>query len=270
MTNQTQTHAPQSGSAAAIPATEEIKGIPFGRLVAVELRKLVDTRAGLWLLIVIGLTTLAACVIVFFAGKPSSLAFSSFISAAVVPLSILLPVLGVLTVTTEWTQRSALVTFALVPRRARIAFAKMVAAMLVGLLATGLAFGLAALLNLLASSTRGGAGTWDLGVRPILGSVGMNALQLLQGVGFGMLFLNTASAIVLFFGLPTVYTMLGGLISAMSNVSEWTDIARTTRPLTAGDAMTSTQWAQLAVSIGIWVLVPVVIGFFRLVRKEVR
>ena len=39
---------------------KQIPGVPMSRLVKVELRKLMDTRAGKWLLITIGLITLAA------------------------------------------------------------------------------------------------------------------------------------------------------------------------------------------------------------------
>ena len=42
--------------------------VPLSRLVRVELRKIIDTRAGRWLLISIGLLTAAIIVIFFFAG----------------------------------------------------------------------------------------------------------------------------------------------------------------------------------------------------------
>ena len=49
-----------------------VTAVPFSRLLKVELRKLVDTRAGFWLLAAIGIITVAViAVFLFVAGRPS-------------------------------------------------------------------------------------------------------------------------------------------------------------------------------------------------------
>lgn len=91
---------------------------PFGRLLRVELRKSYDTRAGRWLLISIGLLVLAAETIALAVTtvQDEAMQFGDFVGTAAFLTSFLLPVLGIMVLTTEWSQRTAMVTFALEPR----------------------------------------------------------------------------------------------------------------------------------------------------------
>src|SRR5690242_7615734 len=100
--------------------------IPFARLVQVELRKSYDTRAGFWLLAVIGLIVLATEVIALAVTtvQNEAISFGDFIGAAAFMTSFLLPVLGIMLLTSEWSQRTAMVTFALEPHRPRVIAAK--------------------------------------------------------------------------------------------------------------------------------------------------
>jgi ABC-2 type transport system permease protein len=60
--------------------------------------------------------------------------FGSYLSLTQIPVGVLLPVLGVLLVTSEWSQRTAMTTFALVPRRFRVLTAKPLAAAVLAVL----------------------------------------------------------------------------------------------------------------------------------------
>jgi ABC-2 type transport system permease protein len=106
------------------------------RLTAVELRKATDTRAGFWLQIATAGITLAAVVILLIAGTAQDRALDNVLSLAVQPAAVLLPIVGILLVSSEWSQRTALITFALVPRRSRVLLAKVVAGLLLALAAT--------------------------------------------------------------------------------------------------------------------------------------
>lgn len=261
---------PQAKTPAPL-ALDDAAGIGFARLVRVELRKLVDTRAGRWLLIAIGLITAAIITILFFTGNPEDLTFQNFTLATAVPQGFLLPVLGILAVTSEWSQRTALVTFTLEPRRARVAAAKLVSAVLMGLLAVVLALAIAALANLAGMALRDGAGTWEFGGSVFAGLLLAQTLGLAQGVAFGMLLLNTPAAIVTFFALPTVWSILGGMIESLEPVAKWLDMARTNEPLFEGvTALSGQQWAQLGASAGVWVLLPLAVGVWRVVHREVK
>ena len=243
-------------------------GVPFRRLLAVEVRKLVDTRAGLWLLVVIGLITAAVIAIVLFTAAPDELTFSRLAFAAAVPQSLLLPVLGILTATSEWTQRTGLITFTLEPRRLRVGAAKLVASLLVALGAVGVALAVGALANLAGILWLDGVGTWRIGPELLLGGTLIQLLSVAQGVAFGAAIGNTAAAIVAIFVLPTAW-MAASLFSPwVERISHWVDLNVTTGPLVSG-GMTATDWGPLAVSVGVWVLLPLVIGGWRLQRREV-
>ena len=70
-------------------------------------------------------------------GRPTSeFTYSQFTLAIGVPMSVILPIIAVLSVTAEWSQRSGLTTFTLVPHRGRVLLAKAVAAVLVAAAAT--------------------------------------------------------------------------------------------------------------------------------------
>ncbi len=69
--------------------------VPFTRLVSVELRKMYDTRAGLWLLGSIVVVTAAFMLIFFFVADASDRVFDNFIAfAATRALSIEVPFLS--------------------------------------------------------------------------------------------------------------------------------------------------------------------------------
>ena len=87
--------------------------VPFGRLIRVELRKLADTRAGRWLLISVVALTLLVLIIqmAVVLGNDLHPKYVDFLQGANTPMGILLPVLGVLSITSEWSQRTAMVTF---------------------------------------------------------------------------------------------------------------------------------------------------------------
>jgi hypothetical protein len=61
-------------------------------------------------------------------------------------------VLAILTVTTEWTQRTGLVTYTVEPSRLRVTLAKLVAVVALGLVAVTVALVVAALANVVGAA----------------------------------------------------------------------------------------------------------------------
>src|SRR5215218_6135096 len=107
----------------------------LGRLTAVELRKMTDTRAGFWLqLAVVGLTLTIAGLIIGF-GDPQDQTLAKMLQGTIQPSINLLPVIGILLVSSEWSQRTAQISFTLVPRRPRVIAAKLLAALVVAVAA---------------------------------------------------------------------------------------------------------------------------------------
>ena len=242
--------------------------VPFGRLIGVELRKIRDTRAGMWLLIAIGLITAAIVTIFYFAAPDDQRTFLNFMGATATPQGFLLPVLGILLVTSEWGQRTTLTTFVLEPSRPKVIAAKVVAALLLGLVAIVVAVAIAAVATMLA----GEPGAWDnIGVDDFAKFGILQVSGVLQGLAFGLIFLNSAAAIVTYFVLPIAFSIVANLWGALQDAAPWVDLGGTSQqPLFAGVDMTGEQWAQLAVASAIWILLPFVAGLIRVIRAEVK
>src|SRR4051812_20295205 len=105
----------------------------LGRLVAVELRKMVNTRAGFWLQVATVAITLIAVILRFVVGDAADHTFAAVLSVAVKPAAVLLPVAGILLVTSEWSQRTGMITFTLVPVRSRVLVTKLIASLVLAL-----------------------------------------------------------------------------------------------------------------------------------------
>ncbi|GID92010.1 ABC transporter permease [Amorphoplanes digitatis] len=241
--------------------------IPLWRLVLVELRKLADTRSGLWLLIVIGLAAAGTAAIMLFAVPDAEQTFQGFLSFGLVPASVLLPVLGILSMTSEWSQRTALTTFTLVPRRGRVVAAKLIAAVLIAIATTAAAAALSAAGNLIAIGT-GGDGAWHIEAA-LVGQLLVNQIVfVLMGSAFGALLMNSPLAIVLYFAIPTVWTVLGEMVKWLHTAAGWVDINMTSVPLSE-PGMTGEQWVRFGVAALVWVALPLALGTVRVLRREV-
>ncbi|MGZ5369880.1 MAG: ABC transporter permease [Aeromicrobium sp.] len=250
-------------------------GIPMSRLVKVELRKLVDTRAGMWLLISIAALSALVMVILIWvlAANDESATFEDFVGALSTPMGILLPVLGIMSVTSEWGQRTGLVTFTLEPRRSRIVVAKLVSSVIAAVVALLVSVALGALGNVILGLITGDDMVWNLSGLQLAGFFLLHVIGLATGFAFGMLFMNTAAAIVLFFVysfvLPGLFAAGASLMDWFKDLRPWIDFADAQTPLFEA-TMTAKDWGEFAVSGLIWFVLPLGIGIWRLLRAEVK
>lgn len=250
-------------------AAEDIPSVPLSRLLRTELRKTTDTRAGKWLLTGIVAVTALVVVIVLFAANEPDLTYDTFVTATGSPQGYLLPVLGILAITSEWSQRTGLVTFTLEPSRTRVFVAKFLAVVLLGLIAVALAFGLAAVGNVVGTSLQKGDGSWHYPVSWV-GEIGVGQIiGIVEGLGFGLLLLNSAAAIVVYFVAPLASTIVFNLIGPITGAAQWLDINTATQPL-FDHTSTTTSWEHIAVACAIWIGLPIAIGLWRLRRSEVK
>ncbi|HYZ28171.1 MAG TPA: hypothetical protein VE570_03870 [Thermoleophilaceae bacterium] len=249
-------------------ATTRISGVDarpsLARLTAVELRKMVDTRAGFWLQLVVAVATVAVVVLYGSFADASDRTFQKTLEVSLAPASVLLPVVGILLVSSEWSQRTAQITFTLVPNRSLVYAAKLAAGMALAVVAFAVCMAVAAMGTAFAGS--GNAGTWSLP----LGMVGQDLLSLVTGmiggVGFGALFLNSAPAIVANFAAPTVSAALFSL-AAFEGIAKWVDPTRGLAPMTER-LMSSTEWARAGAVLALWMVLPVLVGLWRILRSE--
>jgi ABC-2 type transport system permease protein len=233
----------------------------LARLTGVELRKTVDTRAGLWLLLVTALIGVGVVVIALTVGESEDQVFAEMFFFALGVTGVLLPVLGILAVTSEWSQRTALTTFTLVPERSRVIAAKA---------AAGIGLGLVVMVACMLAAGAGNViagGSWSFELSELRNAVLIQAINMLIGFALGLLFLNSPLAIVLYFVLPTVWGILGELWDALP--ADWLDTSRTMEPLFENE-MAGGDWGRLATSLALWLLLPLVLGLLRLRRAEVK
>lgn len=263
----TTTTAPAAGAVAPRRHTP-VRRPSLLRLSAVEVRKLVDTRAGRWLLITIGLVTAVIVTLQLIYSKEADQTFPNFFVPSLLPVSVLLPVLGILSITSEWSQRTALTTYALVPRRERVVVAKLIAVMLTALASVLASLVFAAVGTLVASAT-GGAGTWLFDWSLLLNAVILQVTGVLMGAAFGLLLLNPPLAIVGYLLLPTLWGVLGEMVKPLRGPSEWLDTSKTMEPLASSDAVTDGQWGRIVVSLLVWMVLPLAAGLYRTLRREV-
>jgi ABC-type transport system involved in multi-copper enzyme maturation permease subunit len=195
--------------------------------------------------------------------------FDHFVAVAGTPQGFILPVLGILAVTSEWSQRTGLTTFTLEPSRGRLLAAKTTAVILIGLVAVALIFAAAALCNAIGMA-RGGDGSWDYdGAQGYFDIVVVQMLGLLGGLAFGTVLLNSAAAITLNFVLPLVSGILFAIIPGITDAGPWIDAGTAQQPLFNRD-VSAHEWAQIVVTSLWWVWVPLAVGVWRVLRTEIK
>jgi len=242
--------------------------VPFVRLARVELRKQLDTRAGAWLLAVIVLINAGFIALTLFTSEPALLTWRELTLASTWGQMLLLPLIGILAATSEWSQRTALTTFTLEPRRTRVNAAKLASAVTLGVVVMVLALAVGALFNVVGLLWRDGDGSWAM-EWSLLGGLALSLLLLVtQGVAFGLALLSTPVAIVAYLALPTLWSILGMTVAALREPARWLDVNAAMAPLMGGE-MGATEWAQLATSTAVWVLLPLAFGLWRTGRRDV-
>ncbi|MBX5440264.1 MAG: ABC transporter permease [Solirubrobacteraceae bacterium] len=238
----------------------------LARLTGVELRKMADTRAGFWLLAAIGLGTVAAAVLMAALAEPAHQTLRGMLEVVVLPTAILLPVAGVLLVTAEWGQRTALATFALVPVRGRVLAAKAAAASLASVAAAALCLAAAAAGT--AAAAPGVEGAWSLPAAQV-GQLALYAVTgTLVGVGFGAVLLASAPAIVALFAVPITWGVVSA-VAGIEDVARWADVDRGLAPLLEGP-MSAVEWARAGTTLLVWMALPLAAGAWRISRAEIR
>ncbi len=242
--------------------------VPLSRLVKVELRKSLDTRAGRWFTGSILALCLAIVVIYALIAPEGAIDLGDFLLVSGSVLGYFLPILIILMVTSEWSQRTGLVTFTLEPHRPRVVAAKFCAGLLLGV---GLIV-VAALIASLGVLIAGGG--WDVETGMIVnGFVIANIIGILLGFAIAMLLMNTPAAIVAYFiytlVLPIAVGILGAFQEWFADLAPWIEFNTAQASLFEGDYVpTGEELGQLITSGLIWLVLPLVLGTLRLLRAE--
>ena len=273
MSTLTAEHVDQVRQTTPTAASAPARGIPMTRVVSVELRKMFDTRSGFWLIASIAITAALATGAVILWAPDSAMTYDTFAAAIGFPMSVILPVIAVLSVTSEWSQRSGLTTFTLLPHRGRVIVAKAVGTVLIGVLSMVVALGIGALGNLLGAAATGNPLVWDLTAGHFGYIVLANVLGMLVGFTLGVVIRNSAGAIVGYFVfsfvLPTLSMLLATAAPWFRDLQPWVDFSSAQAMLFDG-TMAGSDWAHLAVTGGVWIVLPLLVGFAMVMRSEVK
>jgi hypothetical protein len=244
----------------------QVGPIPFGRLVRVEWGKTVGTRAARWLIGAVAVMIVLAMAVPLAFPRDVEQTRTVYLSFAALGEGLLLPVVPILAMTGEWTQHTALVTFTQEPRRGRVLGAKLAAGLILG--AVVAAFALAA--GLAAVAAAGAAGRAVHGDRAwlalLVGFVLCSLLYVVMGMAFGALLHNSAAAIVLFYLLPTLWSIVFS-VRALAKVGEWLDTSKALSWVQEADW--SDHVGKIATSVLLWIVVPLAAGLVRTLRRDV-
>jgi len=258
----------------AAPARRTVRPIPATRLVKIELRKMFNTRSGLWMLVSIGVLSVIATGAVLTFAPDTAVTYGNIAKAIGFPMSVILPMIAILGVTSEWSQRSGLTTFTLVPSRGRVIGAKASATFVVGVVSMAVAFAVGAVGNLLGSTIMGLDTVWDVSVAAAAQILLGNLVGMAIGFTLGVVLRNSAAAIVGYFVvsfvLPGILALLALVRAWFLDLQPWIDWNYTQVQLFDGATNTGKEWAMLGSTTMIWIVIPLGLGLLSLRRSEVK
>ena len=258
---------------AALEQHAPVHRVPLSRVIRVELRKMFDTRSGYWLMASIVIAALLSTVAIILFAPDEELTYYTFAEAIGFPMTVILPIIAVLSITGEWSQRTGLTTFTLVPHRNRIVVAKVAASVSVGVASMLFALVVGVAGNIVGTVIAGTDQVWDVsvahGVEIVVGSL----LCLLTGTMLGILFRSSPVALVMYFVcsllVPTVSGMLATTQGWYQDLQPWVDLNLAEGTLFDG-TIAGDQWAHLAVAAAVWLILPGLLGLRLVMRAEVK
>jgi hypothetical protein len=112
-------------------------------------------------------------------------------------------------------------------------------------------------------------GSWDFKLSHLGEGALYELFGMLGALALGLLIMHSAAAIVTYFVLPTVVGIVVEVVSALHGPAKWFEPNQVTTPLAEG-TIHGKGWAHFAVTVGIWVVLPLVAGLLRLRRHELK
>jgi ABC-2 type transport system permease protein len=243
----------------------QLPPIPFANLLRAEWHKTTGARAARWLLAAAALTTISAQAIPLLFPHNVKQSSVSYLSYAGLGLTRLLPVVLILAMTAEWSQRTAMTTFTQEPRRGRVLAAKIFTGLGISLLGACYAL-LVSQLMVAAARAAGRDITTSWNWPQLAGAVVFILLTATIGTAFGAWLHNTAAAIVTYFALGAAFNLF--TFPALEKAGRWINTGQTYGWVLNGE------WAghgpQIVTSTLLWIVLPLTLGLVRTLRREVR
>lgn len=260
------TQVPKNRTGRPVGTLPPARQVSFWSLLRVETRKQIDTRGGRALLAMILL--FVAVVTAWYAIDPPD-GVIQFERMAVPPMQLLVmfvPVIALMAMTNEWTQRTALTTFSLAPRRLPVIAAKYLSAIGLTMAVVAVAIAIMAA-GAWLTGTISGVGTDFAGFGTVVrGPVIIGLLTSIMAASIGSAIGQTAISIAVYFVLPTGFSMLA--VAVLKSAAPWFDVFSAFERLSGSDPLGDLP--KTLTSVTIWVLLPAVIGITRALRREVK
>lgn len=235
----------------------------LARACLVELRSLLNTRAGIALAVgaVLGIGVFAGGRAAF---PADDTALGVLVTMASWPGGLAAMVASVLLVTNEFSTGTISATLALQPRRGIVLTAKALVVTGLVLLVTAVALLAGVLMVLVVPLVTGQDLQWTLSLARIAAGTGVNLLTCLAALAWGLVARNAAAPIVLLLVWPT----LSSLMSAVSpRVGELLAYLSLDAPFAVANAQPGAVLQLLTASL-VWVLLPGIPGARHWLRAD--
>ena len=188
-------------------------------------------------------------------------------------MTVVLPIIAILAITGEWSQRTGLTTFTLVPHRTLVVRAKTISSVAVAVASMLFAFAIGAVGNVVGTTIADTPLVWDVSVAEGVNIVLGNLLCLLTGTMLGMLIRSSAGALVAYFVYSLLLPSVSGVLAASQDwfrdLQPWVDLNYAQAALFEG-SLTGEQWANVAVTATTWIVLPAMLGLRLVMRSEVK
>ena len=258
--------APAKHRAEVATSLPPARGQSFLKLVTIELRKSVNTRSGRVLIAAILAVAIAAITWQFTHLPQGPAGLDGFLGAAATGPLLLLPVIGVMAMTSEWTQRTALTTFTLSPRRVRVQLAKFVSAIVLSAVVMTVVILLAIAGTALAGAVTDHAASYAHFGGQLAGAYLTNALNVVMGAAFGAVIAQTAVAILVYFIAPTAWSLAGPAL--FKDNANWLDVFGAFGRIAERDLHGMVP--ETLTAVGVWIVLPTIVGLWASSRREVK
>ncbi|UVJ39109.1 hypothetical protein [Arthrobacter sp. CJ23] len=241
--------------------------IGFSRLVAVEIRKLVDTRSSLAIFAV--LAVIAVALVVGFAvvstGQGTSITFASLAGSIGLFTALAMPLIGILGMTSDSAHRTTHVYYPLLRGRTGQFWAKVLAAAVLAVALQLFVF----LLSAVVAAALGGGGTATGGAfdgvgQELLSGLASCLLSMLFGVALAAAIRRTALAIITVILVSLVGN--GLILTLLPDASGYLSTITAMSALLGGPEAPSA--LEVVSSLTLWYLIPLGIGWWITERSE--
>lgn len=250
--------------AAVAPVTHPAAGRALARALVVETRKLVNTRTGPVLVAAAALLSGA------FAGGRAlfptpQTGFGQLASMALLPSAMITMVMAVLLVAGEFSARTAPVTLTLDPRRGRMVLAKGLVVVGLSVVASSLALLAAALVMVVAPLVTGVPLAWAFDAPSLAVVLGNSLFLALAGFALALTLRNAPAPIAFLLVWPTVAMLVGSISEGAARAVAFVavDPFYELLPHASGAGPLA-----LAVAALVWIVVPGLVGTWRLLRDD--